>query len=465
MIGLGAYVGLLVVVPVRMLPVIALLTTLLIPTSSSLLPPSVQDAAIGVVPLAVWFARERPRPRRSASSYVIGIGFMGWLAIGELAAAAAYAARGRMAARSWRSDLWGLSPPAADAGAVTCQKMVHACRDCCRVLRGRRRICPTPQHRIRVPLQRHRVVEQHASVSYRVTTIFGHPLVNGLIFAVAGTFAAAECLRRRDRPAIGIIRLALLVGAVLATHSRGPAVGLGVGVILVLVFVPSQGYGKGARRAVLSAGAVLAAVVILSGLQARNTSVFQGEQSVALRSTVVAEAFQAVRMVEPFGAGPGESEPYRVAQALPGTGASGAYRPLENSYAELLVSLSPVGLALFCAALLVPACDALRRRRHAEEAAALFALLTVIAGFNAIEGFPSVLVLISLLLVSVMQPESGATIPSRRPPPASSGRGLAAHAPVPQHPRGRRASTGQWPAACLKMGLHRPRPSLSQRTN
>ena len=163
----------------------------------------------------------------------------------------------------------------------------------------------------------------------------------------------------------------------------------------------------------LAAGAVMAALVIVSGLQARNESV-QGQQSVALRSTVVTEAFQAVRTVEPFGAGPGESEPFRVARSLPGTGPGRAYRPLENSYAELLVSLGPVGLGLFCALLLVPALAALRRGPNRDAAAALLALLTALGGFNAIEGFPSVLVLISLLLIAIMQPS---VLPSAVPDP------------------------------------------------
>lgn len=412
--ALGAYVAILLAVPVRILPVIALLTTLVVPTSSSLLPASTQDAAIGVVPLAVWLARERPGPRRQTLSYLIGIGFVGWLAIGELAAPL----------HTRRGVEWLLVAGVAISGPCIRQPLL---RDPDLVRKWFLRVATAAAcYAVVEGFLLHRNIAfaflfdgtswwgpQHASISYRVTTIFGHPLVNGLVFAVAGTFAAAGFLRRRERPVLAVLRLALLVAAVLATHSRGPAVGLGVGIILVLLLVPSHGYGKGARRAVLCAGAILAGAVIVSGLQARNASI-QGEQSVALRSTVVAEAFDAVRRVEPFGAGPGQSEAYRVSRGLPGTGPGGAYRALENSYAELLVSVGVFGLALFCAALLVPIVDALRSRRRAEETAALVALLTVIAGFNAIEGFPSVLVLISLLLISVMQPHRTPPIP---PPP------------------------------------------------
>jgi O-antigen ligase len=230
-----------------------------------------------------------------------------------------------------------------------------------------------------------------------VTTLFGHPLVNGLIFAMAGTVAAANFVERRGRPQIALCQFATIAGAVLATHSRGPAIALGGGVLVVVGFSRSRARGTGGRRFLIAAGAVCTAGIIVIGLQARNQSQ-TGQASAALRQAVVSEAFQAIKPLEPFGAGPGQAEQYRTAELLPGTGGNGNYHPLENSYAELLVSIGPVGLLLFLTLIGLPTVRALRNPDTVGEGAALCAWLIAVAGFNAIEGFPAVLVLAALFI-------------------------------------------------------------------
>ena len=196
LVGLGAYVFVLVLVPVRSLAVISLLTTLLVPMSSSLLPLSVQDTAVGVIPLAVWFAREPPQPGRRASTYLLGTAFLAWILFAEAAAPL----------HTRRGFEWLVTAGVCLSGACIRQPLM---RDPTIVRRWFLRITTAGAcYAVVEGFLLHRNVAfaflfrgtqwwapQHASVSYRVTTIFGHPLVNGLVFAVGGTFAAADFSR------------------------------------------------------------------------------------------------------------------------------------------------------------------------------------------------------------------------------------------------------------------------------
>lgn len=426
--ALVAYVAAMAFVPVPSLPAVALAVTLLVPMTSSLLPVSAQGTPIGAIPLVVWLIRAPAPAARRWLPYCAGVALAGWMVLSEIAAPL----------HKSRGVEWLVTAVVCLVLPATRQRLVA---DTSQIRTWLLRITtPVACYALLEGFVLHRNVlfaflyrgtewwtSQQASVSYRATTLFGHPLVNGAIFAVAGTLAASEFVNRSDRPWWRLFQMGVFTGAVLATHSRGPAVALGAGIILVVIFSRRVVASSGVRRAILIAGAVLAGAIIYVGLQARAESAV-GQSSAAVRVTVVSEALQAVHAVEPFGAGPGQSDAYRVANGLPGATGT-VLQPLENSYAQLLVSLGFGGLGLFVLTVLSIALPGLRRPGVVGEAAALLVLLIAIGGFNALEGFPPVLVLMATLMLplaagpasAVVEHPPGAVV--RRPPsPGRRGR-------------------------------------------
>jgi len=251
-------------------------------------------------------------------------------------------------------------------------------------------------------------VGQQHSASYRVSTLLGHPLINGTVFSAAAVLAASELVQKPRRSGIALVRLMILIGATAATHSRGASIALIVGLLVVISFSRDRGEGQGTRRLVLVVGSILGATLLIYGLQARDESQ-QGQQSAAVRAAVAKRASEALHGLEPFGAGPGESDYYRTVRRLPGWKID-----LENSYAELAVSLGPIGLSLAVALLIAIVVVGLQSALVTGEAAALLTILVAIAGFNAIEGHVVVLVLIGLFAISIITGrESSATSAAR----------------------------------------------------
>jgi hypothetical protein len=236
---------------------------------------------------------------------------------------------------------------------------------------------------------------QEHSASYRVTTLLGHPLVNGTVFSAAAVLAASDFLCRSSRPRLALARIAILIGATMATHSRGAALALGVGLIIVIFFTRA-GRVRANRRLVLTICSILGAAALIYGLQARDESK-HGQESAEVRVAVIKRASETVRKLEPFGAGPGESDYYRTVKHLPGSTID-----LENSYAELAVSLGLPGLLLAAALLIAIAVAGLRNPLTVGEAAVFAAILVDVGTFNALEGHPVVLVLIGLFAISII---------------------------------------------------------------
>jgi len=397
MILAAGYIGCLWVIPVAALAPVALATTLLVPTQSSLLPGHLQNVPVGVLPLGVWLVRTPATPSNTPGLQRLAIAVTGWLLLSEI-----FAPFHSIRGLEWLVAAWIcvvgplLRAPADLSGGrlrrlfllittpVACYALVEAF-----ILKD---------NVLFAVLYRNTSwwAGQHAGASYRATTLFGHPLVNGTIFAAAAVLAAAELVERTDRLWLSCIRFVILVGAVLSTHSRGPALALAAGIAFVIAASPGKLKVTGLRRMVLAGSAVAAGLVIVLGLQARDAS-FAGQANVAQRTSVVKYARQAASRVEPFGAGPGQSEQFRVQQHLPGTST-----PLENSYAETLVSLGPLGALLFCLALCVPIYRSLRMSVMVGEAGALATILVAIGGFNAIEEFTPVMVMIGLFAISLL---------------------------------------------------------------
>ncbi len=389
--------GVLFAVPVRVLPIIALIATLLIPTDTTLLPLVLQASAIGLVPLAVWLARSGGELRVPAVCVILATGLGLWLGLSEVFAPL----------HTHRGWAWLVT---AELGLVLTVVRCPAGLDP-RRLRSVFLAITTAlgayallegfvlhKNILFAPLLKHATwwPSLEADVSYRATTLLGHPLINGTVFAAAATLAAAELLDARERSATAWLRLAVLIGAVVATHSRGAAIALGVGLVAIIAFHRSRQPGASTRRLVLLVSSLLGAAVIFLALQARNESV-GGRASTAVRVTVLTRAAETLRQLPATGAGPGESDAYRLAKQLPGSELD-----LENSYAQLAVSLGVPGVLLIASLLGTIVILGLRDASSAGDAAALLTILVAIAGYNAIEGSPPLIVLLALFAISIL---------------------------------------------------------------
>ncbi len=387
----------LFLVPIRFLPGITLLVTLLVPTEVAFLPHELQGAAIGIIPFAVWVFRAPSSPYPGAGLRILAVIVGSWLIVSAIVSPlhthkglewlvtvglalvfAIISAPVGLNARAFRL-LFVNVVSAVGLYAVLEGFVIH------RNILFARLFEHAPWW-----------VSQHYNASYRVTTLFGHPLINGLVFATAGVLAASELVRAPQRRLWAWARFAILVGATDATHSRGAAIALATGVLVVLVFARGQGQASPRRRLWLFLSLVAAGALLAYGLSARNAS-REGQQSAQIRETVITRAAEATQLAGPFGAGPGESEAYRRTQRLPGW-----QMDLENSYAQLAVSLGLIGLVLIVTVLLAVVAAGIRNPAVVGEAAALLTLLVDIASFNAIEGHPEVGLIIALLVVAIV---------------------------------------------------------------
>jgi len=391
----AAVIPWLFVIPVRTLPAITLVVTLLVPTDIAQLPILLQGIAIGIVPLVIWTIRS-PSLRASPVIRVFALLFMTWMILSEIFApihtnrgVAWLVTAGVALVLTVCNTPAGLKPSSFRAFFLKIMTVLGSYG----LVEGfvlHRNILFSPifEHETWwAPLR--------DNASYRITTLLGHPLVNGTIFAAAAVLAASELIDRQDKPWHAYARLLILMGAVLATHSRSAAIALAVGILVVIVFGRARRMGLGNRRAILVITAIVSAGVIIVGLQARNESA-GGRASAAFRVTVLKETVQALHVVGPLGAGPGQSDAYRAHVQLPGWETS-----LENSYAEAAVSLGLVGLVLLFALLMGPVILGLRNQLVVGEAAALLTIMVDIAGFNTLEGHTSVLVLMGLLMIAI----------------------------------------------------------------
>jgi hypothetical protein len=403
--------------PIGTLGPLALAVTLLIPSEAAFLPHVLQGSALGIVPLAVWLVRAPGSRGAPAFTRLLGIALGMWLVL-SFALAPLHTHRGSewlLTAALSLVVVFVNPPQGLDRRALRRLFLAIATvLGAYAVLEGlvlhhnplfSSLFDQTPWWKA-----------EHDAVSYRVTGLLGHPLFNGLVFSSATVLAASELIRGAGRPILALGRLALLVTATDVVHSRGASIALAVGVLAVILTGGGRAAGRTRRRLLLAICLLAAATLLLAGLHARDESA-QGQKSAQVRVATVTRAKQALSMVGPFGAGPGQSDAYRHANDLPGSGTA-----LENSYAELAVSLGVVGLVLVALPLLSVVAIGLRNDATAGEAAALLTILVAMAGFNAIEGHKPTLILIALLCVSILAaPRARSAVLSTAAPPSVRG--------------------------------------------
>lgn len=368
--------GILFSVPVRFLPVIILLVTLLVPTETTLLPHTLQGAALGLLPLAVWLIRAPTATTRGPLTLrVLNYLLAAWLALSYIFAPF-HTHRGlEWLVTFGLAVVFVIMRPPANFKAKDFRALFLDIATLLGVyallegffLHSNVLFAKIFEHDTWWHAQRY-------NASYRVTTLLGHPLFNGLVFSAAAVLAASDLVQRSRRTPLALLRFIILVGATDATHSRGAAIALAVGVIVVILFSRGRERGWKTRRLILATSLLLGAAILVYGLKARNES-HEGQSSAETRITVIKRASEALHHVEPFGAGPGESDAYRKATQLPGWETD-----LENSYAELTVSLGPIGVLLISALLITVVFTGLRNESVTGETAALLAILIDMAG-------------------------------------------------------------------------------------
>ncbi|HLM86625.1 MAG TPA: O-antigen ligase family protein [Solirubrobacteraceae bacterium] len=388
--------GTLFVIPIRFLPAIALIVTLLVPTETTV-PHLFEGSALGGVPLIVWMIRA-PRSGQTPTALRLLACLLGVWFVLSYVFAPLHTHRGA----EWLvtativmvitviSTPQGLKPGDLRALflAIATVLGIYA------LLEG----FALHHNVLFASLFEHTTWWRalHYNASYRVTTLLGHPLFNGLVFSAAAVLAASNLVQQPKKPLVALARFIILVGATDATHSRGADIALAIGVGVVIAFSRGRGQGWRTRKLVLTISCLLGAVVLVYGLQARDES-REGQSSAQTRIAVIKRASEALHHVEPFGAGPGESDAYRKAKRLPGWETD-----LENSYAELIVSLGPIGVLLVLALLIAVVAFGLQNELVRGEAAALLTILVSMAGFNAIEGHKPVMILIALLVIVIL---------------------------------------------------------------
>jgi O-antigen ligase len=255
-------------------------------------------------------------------------------------------------------------------------------------------------------------IEQVWSV-YRATTSLGHPLHNGVFFAVAVPLALGRVLATRSRAAVLATMLAM--GGLVSSASRGALVAALLGAVLLLVHPARQLLGRRPGGVVRLVGLSAVAVVLTVGVAyvaLRSQSVEAG-QSLAFRSTEVPVAVQAVERSPLLGVGPGAASLSH--QSVLEGGGAGAF---ESFWLELVVGAGVPGLLLGIAVLATALAAALRGGAP-DVAAALVSYVAAVSAFNALEGGRPELLELGLLMAlafSALSRRRGAWVPAPAEP-------------------------------------------------
>ena len=238
---------------------------------------------------------------------------------------------------------------------------------------------------------------------YRITTTLGHPLSNSLFFITVAALGFGIALTHRDRFAL----LSSVLSAVAATltGSFSSAVVAAVAGVLVLGASALKRSAKPGRIAVfalcLAAGVVLSVKGPISPVAERHTST-EAQGSTAYRSGLVTRVRDAASQTHYIGSGPGTTG--RFTRALDGNPL-----PIENGWAELLISTGAVGVGLMVLLFAGTGLHALRWGQ-AGPLGALAAYALAAGSLNWFEGDKPGLGLIGALLILSWGPSQASRI-------------------------------------------------------
>lgn len=228
--------------------------------------------------------------------------------------------------------------------------------------------------------------------TYRVTTTLGHPLTNGTFFAVAALFGLGRVFRGDRRRSTMLATALSFVGA-LGSGSRGPLLGLLLGMVLLIALSAGR-VRELSRTARQGVGAFMALTLCIAGLGLASTIQSRGVEGADSTATRVETFDGGRRLIEqywPWGAGPGLTD--QLKRSLP-TGDS--RRGVESSAMQLVISLGLPGLLLSAWTLIAAGLSAVRVRP--ELAACILAYVVAAAGYNLLETNRPALLLWGLLM-------------------------------------------------------------------
>lgn len=239
--------------------------------------------------------------------------------------------------------------------------------------------------------------------NYRATTLIGHPLLSGSFFAAVAVLAYEDLLRSRSASIwLAGVRFAAITGGLMATKARGAAIAAAVGILFV-VLVDLRRRAPGNARRLLALGLLTVLVVATVGVLAGRYSSEQGQLSAQAREDAIPQAEAAMKLLGPTGAGPGQSEAFRVSAGL-NTRRDGYSLPIESSYAQFAVALGVIGLGLWVALVVAVIWTGVQRGALGE-AGAILALSASVAIYNGFESHPNLFLLLGLLAAGFLRPK------------------------------------------------------------
>lgn len=393
LLALSVVVAGAMLVPVAWLPSAALISILLIPAESLPLPALASSLPIGLLFLIVWQLRTTSAAAPRTVTVVVAVAFAVWLGL-------SFAFAGMLSPRSvtWSIGaliaivLFALRPPAAEESrqAIRAFTLVAAALAGLAIVES---FVVGSNPLLGGIFSATTNWGTESTGIHRATTLIGHPLMNGTVFAVASVIVVGRLLAPGVRARRGeYAQLLVLVGGIAASQTRTGALAALVGLLLVVAFSAQRG-NQLRRLSFVGLGLLLLLFFALALSQRNSTGL---DFTVDHRASVPAAALASIDGHEVFGVGPSMSDQWRATKRYAGTSVT-----LENGYAQLIVSIGPFGMLLFVTNLLVAIAIGLARPTSRPAAAGLATLGLALAGFNAIEGSPRLFVLIAVLVAAV----------------------------------------------------------------
>lgn len=380
-------------VPVAWLPCAALLSALFLPFDSMPVPEAAKTLPVGLFLLLAWQLRTRSTAAPPTITVFVVLSLAAWITF-SLAFAAIFSPW----SVTWSFitlvalGLFALRPPAV----VEVQRAIGVLTAAATVLAGFAIIesfvlGSNPLLGSLYSAATNWGDEQ--TPIHRATTLIGHPLMNGTVFAVVSVIVVSRVLSaRRGVRRADVVQLLVLVGGIAATQTRTGALAALVGLLLAVAF--SAQPGNRIRRFSFVGVAALLAVFFSLALAERNNAGL--DLTVGHRASVPAAALASISGHEVFGVGPRMSAQWRADNRFTGSSVS-----LENGYAQLFVSIGPVGMLIFLANLLIAVGFGLARAPSRAAAAGLATFTVAVAGFNSLESAPRLFVLLAVLMAAI----------------------------------------------------------------